>query len=184
MKPAAPYGDALFPYVRAAYDAHADNCESLQWFWFGHHGGVAALSDLSTCDDCDVMFWNEGLALVDDHNGFDGDELWLCGCCARRRHHRIKVRPEFGISVEDTPELGPDTARRVWWWRAEQLTSRWWPLAWRGGDEYGNSTIAVRIPGGTVLVALNLPLRREMLPNVEDVEIPSWWSWLPWLPWR
>ena len=56
-------------------------------------------------------------------------------------------------------------SRRVWWWPASHLTRRWWPLVFRGGDEYGNATIALRVPGGMIILALNLPLRRTLLED-------------------
>lgn len=56
-----------------------------------------------------------------------------------------------------------DIARRAWWWPARELTP-WqrWPVI-RGGDEYGNRTVGIRLPGGMLIVALNVPLRRELL---------------------
>jgi hypothetical protein len=57
-----------------------------------------------------------------------------------------------------------DYARRVWWWPARELTpwERWNPC-FLGGDEYGNRTLAVRLPGGLLIIALNIPLRTKML---------------------
>ena len=65
--------------------------------------------------------------------------------------------------------LGPDTARRVWWWPARTLTHRWRCWLLRGGDEFGNKTVGVRVPGGMVLVATTIPLRTDRLPDEVDV---------------
>jgi len=40
------------------------------------------------------------------------------------------------------------------------------PLVYRGGDEYGNSTLVFRLPGERAfIVAYNWPLRRELEPS-------------------
>lgn len=54
------------------------------------------------------------------------------------------------------PEM--DAARRAWWLSTRYLTNRWRPCL-IGGDEFGNRTLAVRLPGGMLIVALNVPLR-------------------------
>lgn len=49
--------------------------------------------------------------------------------------------------------------------------SRGWDSSWyrpliligiRGGDEWCNRTIGLRVPGGALFLALNIPLRRKM----------------------
>lgn len=50
--------------------------------------------------------------------------------------------------------------RRFWWWPVAELTYRWRPFL-LGGDEFGNRTVGIRLPGGMLIVALNVPLRRE-----------------------
>jgi hypothetical protein len=63
-----------------------------------------------------------------------------------------------------------DAAARIWWWPSGRLTPGR-PYVFRGGDEFGNRTIACRVPFGMVIVATTVPLRRELLPL--DVE-PDW----------
>lgn len=76
--------------------------------------------------------------------------------------------------VYDRPDLVyrlSERARRVWWWPRERKSSQSvWPLVFRGGDEFYNSTIAFRVPfSGTLIVALNVPLRRMPIPpSVEE----------------
>ncbi len=43
---------------------------------------------------------------------------------------------------------------RWFWWPADRLTSRWWPLIMRGGDEWCRRTLGVRLPGGMLFLAL------------------------------
>jgi len=82
--------------------------------------------------------------------------------------------------VYDRPDLVYrmcERARRVWWWPEGQKTRRSiWPLVFRGGDEFYNRTIAFRIPfAGTVIVALNVPLRRMPIPaSVEENPYGKW----------
>jgi hypothetical protein len=63
-----------------------------------------------------------------------------------------------------------DVAARIWWWPSGRLTPGR-PYVFRGGDEFGNRTIACRVPFGMVILATTVPLRRELLPL--DVE-PDW----------
>ena len=65
----------------------------------------------------------------------------------------------------------PDTARRIWWYPARTLGPawRWRRLFIRGGDEFGNTTLGLRVPGGMVILALNVPLRTVLWdPEVFD----------------
>lgn len=89
------------------------------------------------------------------------------------------VEPEdaekiVGDLVYDRPDLMHrlvERARRVWYWPKSQRTStKIWPLAYWGGDEFYNDTVAFRIPfGGTVIVAYTFPLRRMPIPpSVEE----------------
>ena len=66
-----------------------------------------------------------------------------------------------------------ERARRVWWYpRASMSDTKIWPLFYRGGDEFWNRTLAFRVPfSGTVVLALNVPLRRMPSP-VSQVENP------------
>lgn len=95
--------------------------------------------------------------------------LWPGGNVEREDAEKI-----VGDLVYDRPDLVYrmcEHARRVWWWPESQKTSRSiWPLFFRGGDEFYNSTIAFRIPlMGTLIVALNVPLRRVPIPlSVEE----------------
>lgn len=74
----------------------------------------------------------------------------------------------------DRPDLVyrlAERARRIWYWPRDRQSSRKiWPLVYRGGDEFYNSTIAFRVPfAGTVILALNVPLRRMPIPaSVEE----------------
>lgn len=84
--------------IKQAITDHDPSCVSLPDIWTGRTGGVSCPSDLGTCDDCGVSFYNEGLmgqyppnwqtgdpVLTDD----DGCEARLCDCCgtARRAAH-------------------------------------------------------------------------------------------------
>jgi hypothetical protein len=50
-------------------------------------------------------------------------------------------------------------ASRMWLYKKDSWSG---PLVMRGGDEYLNSTLVFRLPGGRALVvALNVPLKRR-----------------------
>jgi hypothetical protein len=89
----------LLPGIQERHDAHDATCQSLRWYWWGRSGGVTALGDVSGCDDCDLMFWNEGVVFVD--GGPAGDDLDLCACCARQRGIDVDVSPHVGLVVAD-----------------------------------------------------------------------------------
>lgn len=64
--------------------------------------------------------------------------------------------------LDDIGDLGPDVARRFWTYGRGHWDG---PLVSRGVDEYGNRTLAFRLPGERALiVALNIPLRRHRMP--------------------
>lgn len=82
----------------------------------------------------------------------------------------------YGVEILDawTVEVdGRDVveqAKRAWWWPARKLTNPR-QLFLRGGDEFGNHTIGIRLPGGMLIVALNVPLRRELWdPELKDAK--------------
>lgn len=54
-----------------------------------------------------------------------------------------------------------DGARRVWFYK-----DGWsGPLIQCGGDEYGNRTVVLRLPGGRAMIVVwSIPLRRELEP--------------------
>jgi len=67
--------------------------------------------------------------------------------------------------------MGRDAARRLWTYERGSWSG---PLVMRGGDEYGNRTLALRLPGGRALItALNVPLRRHRLPSAVSVDRES-----------
>lgn len=60
------------------------------------------------------------------------------------------------------------TASRVWTYPKGSWSG---PPIVRGGDEYGNSTLAFRLPGERALIVVwNIPLRRELEPCEGRVE--------------
>jgi hypothetical protein len=92
----------LFDRIKKAILEHDQTCVSLPDIWLGHAGGVSCPSDQTTCDDCGVVFYNEGLmgqyppgwkmgdpVLTDRLYVDEGDseeyELSLCECCGRKR---------------------------------------------------------------------------------------------------
>lgn len=91
--------DTLFPHIRKEWDEHDEHCESLEWFWLGRFGGVSDLVSQQGCDDCGVLFYNEGLAWVNWEQD-DEEEIRLCGCCAKKRGYVVKVDRGFGVSAE------------------------------------------------------------------------------------
>lgn len=103
---------ALSPRMRSYYDTpglfdrikrdiltHDQTCASLPDLWLGHEGGVSCPSDQESCDDCGVVFYNEGLIGQYPPGWKSGDpvlqtvdpddeeeyEAVLCECCGRRR---------------------------------------------------------------------------------------------------
>lgn len=67
----------------------------------------------------------------------------------------------------DPYEEVPDSPSRLFFSRS--WDSPWWrPLILvgiRGGDEWCNRTIGLRLPGGALFLCLNVPLRREPCPK-------------------
>lgn len=73
-----------------------------------------------------------------------------------------------------------DGPSRLWvlergqWLGPSSRTGRPNPLVFRGGDEYGNRTVALRLPFGAALVlSTTVPLRREPFGATEPPESPS-----------
>lgn len=59
------------------------------------------------------------------------------------------------------------SASRLWFYGKGTWTG---PLVMRGGDEYGNDTLAFRLPGERALIiAWNFPLRRDVSVDVTPV---------------
>lgn len=83
--------DELFSYIRVNWDAHDKGCESLEWLWLGHPGGVSCPSDLTDCENCGVTFYNEGVANVLWREP-GTERLYLCSCCARSRGYDVHDR--------------------------------------------------------------------------------------------
>lgn len=54
----------------------------------------------------------------------------------------------------------PLEASRFFWWSARDLTYRWRLLYLGGTDEFDNTTVGIRLPGGVLFTCLNVPLRR------------------------
>lgn len=64
--------------------------------------------------------------------------------------------------------MSEDGARRFWTYSKDSWSGG--PIQ-RGGDEYGNSTIVLRLPGGRAFImAYNWPLRRELEPVEGRIE--------------
>lgn len=77
----------------------------------------------------------------------------------------VEVLDAWTVEIDGHDAI--EKAKRAWWWPTSQLSGRWQPLL-LGGDEFGNRTIGIRLPGGMLIVALNIPLRRELLdPTAE-----------------
>lgn len=80
----------------------------------------------------------------------------------------VEILNAWAVEVDGRDVL--DVARRYWWWPVSELTNRR-QLFLRGGDEFGNRTIGIRLPGGMLIVALNIPLRTEWLdPDLEEMQ--------------
>lgn len=61
---------------------------------------------------------------------------------------------------------------RVWYCSRESLHLDGMPWVRRGGDEYGNSTVAFRVPfGGQVVVNVAFPMKRRILPLSELADV-------------
>jgi hypothetical protein len=96
--------------VKDAIRNHDQTCRSLKDIWLARTGGVSCPSDLARCDDCGVMFYNEGLLGQYPPGWKTGDpiletedpdepgefyEATLCECCGRKRlHHDTISAPE------------------------------------------------------------------------------------------
>ncbi|NUS13455.1 MAG: hypothetical protein HOY69_18975 [Streptomyces sp.] len=78
---ADPEGGARFPERRDALLAHDPNCRSLNRAWTPRARGSVCPSDLADCEDCDVVFFIEGLGLYE----INGEDTELCDCCARKQ---------------------------------------------------------------------------------------------------
>lgn len=92
----------LFDSVKKAILEHDQSCVSLPDIWLGHTGGVSCPSDMASCHDCGVVFYNEGLvgqyppnwrqgeALLQTVDPDDGEEYEaeLCECCGRKRREK------------------------------------------------------------------------------------------------
>lgn len=89
--------------IKQAILEHDPSCVSLKDIWLARTGGVSCPSDLGRCDDCKVMFYNEGLMGQYSPNGWksgdpvlqtvdpdDGEEYeaTLCECCGRKRREK------------------------------------------------------------------------------------------------
>ena len=100
--------DRMFPRVRKSWDDHDRGCESLEWFWPGHDGGVSCPSDLTDCEDCDTTFFNEGVTNVTWEVPGE-DSLYLCSCCARKRGYAVSGRlsRDLGGTMIDWEEFPP-----------------------------------------------------------------------------
>lgn len=86
--------------VKQAILDHDPSCSSLPNIWLPRSGGVSCPSDLARCDDCGVMFYNEGLMgqyppgwnwgdpVLQTEDADEPGEFYeaeLCECCGRRR---------------------------------------------------------------------------------------------------
>lgn len=98
--------DELFPHIRAHWDAHDKGCESLEWLWLSHPGGVSCPSDLTDCKDCGVTFYDEGVINVHWRTPAK-DSLYLCACCARGRGYSVRDRlsGDLGCGLVEVEEL-------------------------------------------------------------------------------
>lgn len=76
-----PEGGALWTDRRDELLAHDQGCPSLTYAWYPRRKGSVCPSDLSNCEDCNVVFFYEGLGLYETTHG----DVELCACCARER---------------------------------------------------------------------------------------------------
>lgn len=74
----------VFESVRTAWDEHDKTCESLGDLWLGRKGGVSCPSDITACGRCEVLFYNEGVTLVNRDDPDAEEDIYLCECCRRR----------------------------------------------------------------------------------------------------
>jgi hypothetical protein len=92
------------------------------------------------------------------HGGFDV-------CCAAPELHRPPTAPELAGVIGEPSRL---FFSRSWdgpWWRPLIL------VGIRGGDEWCNRTVGLRLPGGALFLCLDVPLRR--VPCDECIGGPS-----------
>lgn len=82
------------------------------------------------------------------HGGFDV-------CCSRPDLHRAPTRAELAGAVGKPSRFFFSRGWDSPWWRLLIL------VGIRGGDEWCNRTVGLRVPGGAVFVCLNVPLRTE-----------------------
>lgn len=94
------------------------------------------------------------------HGGFDV-------CCSRPDLHRAPTAAELDGVIGQPSRLFFSRGWDGSWWRPLIL------VGIRGGDEWCNRTVGVRVPGGAVFVALNVPLRREPSDSCKRVGSPS-----------
>jgi hypothetical protein len=75
--------DRLLDSVRKDWDEHDKTCESMAWFWLGYRGGVSCPSDITTCHQCGVAFYNEGVVCVNEDDTEAEEWDYRCECCRR-----------------------------------------------------------------------------------------------------
>lgn len=91
-----------------------------------------------------------------------------CRCCCNGCLYNCFVHdPDHGNCLKP---------KRVWY-SGGGWTSPWWQLlilvGIRGGDEFCNRTIGLKVPGGAVFLNLNFPMRTETCDKCLDDTRPS-----------
>lgn len=70
----------------------------------------------------------------------------------------------YDEGCRDMEKAIPPILRRFFWWDKDSLTSPW-KLIYRGGDEFCNNTLGVRVKGGVFFIRTDRKFRTEPNPN-------------------
>jgi hypothetical protein len=69
----------LFSDIQLSYEKHDKTCSSIPHLWLGHTGGKSCFGEQAECDNCQVVFYYEGLKEVE----LPEDFKYYCDCCYR-----------------------------------------------------------------------------------------------------
>lgn len=78
-----PDGGGRFTHQRDGIRGHDWRCQSLQNVWLPRKTGVTCISDLFTCDVCELEFFREGIGKYDDESCRYSRHFY-CFCCAAK----------------------------------------------------------------------------------------------------
>jgi hypothetical protein len=76
--------------------------------------------------------------------------------------------------VKDAERAVPPLLRRFFWWDLETIADdARRKIFWKGGDEYCNDTIGIRLKGGVLFIRRNRKVRLEPHPDCPKCKEPA-----------